>query len=84
MNEPIEQTGTAADPNRHDGHSPGAAMAIGERFKMSSLGTARNRRLAGRQGTIVGNSRLNRSIRVLFDGRRTPMSLHPDYIEPIG
>jgi hypothetical protein len=50
---------------------------------MSMLGAARNKHLAGKEGLVVGNSRLNRSVRVLFDGRRTPMSLHPDYIEPI-
>ena len=49
---------------------------------MSSLGAARHPRLADKEGTIVGASRLNSSIRVLFDGRKTPISLHRDYIEP--
>jgi hypothetical protein len=60
---------------------PDAAGVIGGRFKMSSLGAARNPNFAGKEGTIVGNSRLNCSIRVLFDGRKTPISLHRDYIE---
>jgi hypothetical protein len=59
------------------------SIVIGERCKMSSLGDTRNPRLAGREGTVVGISRLNSSIRVLFDGRKTPMSLHKNYIEPI-
>jgi hypothetical protein len=50
---------------------------------MSPLGVARNPRLAEKEGTVVGSSRLNSSVRVLFDGRETPMSLHRDYIEPI-
>jgi hypothetical protein len=50
---------------------------------MSALGAARNPRLAEREGTIVGTSRHNSSIRVLFDGRKTPMSLHRDYIRQI-
>jgi hypothetical protein len=63
--------------------STASPIVIGARFKMSVLGAARNPRLAGKEGTIVGSSRLNSSIRVLFDGRRTPMSLHRDYIEQI-
>ena len=60
-----------------------ASIAIGERCKLTSLGDARNPRLAGRQGTVVGSGRLNSSVRVLFDGRKTPMSLHKNYIEPV-
>jgi hypothetical protein len=58
-------------------------IAKGVRFKMSILGAAHNPRLAQKEGTVVGNSRLNNSVRVLFDGRKTPMSLHRDYITPI-
>ena len=50
---------------------------------MSTLGAARNPQLAEKEGTVVGNSRLNKSVRVLFDGRKTPMSLHRDYIQVI-
>ena len=58
-------------------------LPIGTRVKISALGAARNPRLAQKQGTIIGSSRLNRSVRVLFDGRKSPMSLHRDYIEQI-
>jgi hypothetical protein len=61
-------------------HSP---LPMGTRFKMSALGAARNPRLAQKQGTVIGGSRLNRSVRVMFDGRKSPMSLHRDYIEQI-
>jgi len=67
---------------RSGDRSTASSIVIGARFKISVLGAARNPRLAGREGTIVGSSRLNSSVRVLFDGRRTPMSLHRDYIEP--
>jgi hypothetical protein len=50
---------------------------------MSVLGAARNPRLAEKEGIIVGSSRLNSSVRVLFEGRKSPMSLHRDYIEEI-
>jgi hypothetical protein len=58
-------------------------IAIGTRFRLSILGAARNPRLAEKEGTVIGNSRLNNSVRVLFDGRKTPMSLHREYIKPI-
>lgn len=58
-------------------------VLIGARFRMSVLGAARNPRLAEKEGTIVGSSRINSSIRVLFDGRKSPISLHRDYIERI-
>jgi hypothetical protein len=60
-----------------------SSFVIGARFKMSALGAARNPRLAEKAGAIVGGSRLNSSVRVLFDGRKSPMSLHRDYIEQI-
>jgi hypothetical protein len=71
------------DPSIRRKNPSTTSIAIGARFRMSLLGSTRNRRLAGKEGTIVGNSRLNSSVRVLFDGRKTPISLHRDYIEPI-
>jgi hypothetical protein len=68
---------------RSDDRSTAAPLAIGARFRMSTLGAARNPRLADKEGTIVGGSRLNSSVRVLFDGRKSPMSLHRDYIKLI-
>jgi hypothetical protein len=60
-----------------------SSLVIGTRFKMSVLGAARNPRLAEKEGIIVGSSRINSSVRVLFEGRKSPMSLHRDYIEEI-
>jgi hypothetical protein len=60
-----------------------APIAIGARFRMSALGAARSPRLAKKEGTIVGCSRLNSSIRILFDGSKSPISLHRDYVEQI-
>jgi hypothetical protein len=56
-------------------------ILIGARVKLSALGLARNPHLSQRQGTVIGSSRLNGSVRVLFDERKTPISLHRDYIE---
>jgi hypothetical protein len=68
---------------RGDGRSVVRPIVKGARFRMSTLGAERNPRLAEKEGTIVGGSRLNSSIRVLFDGRKSPMSLHRDYIRLI-
>jgi hypothetical protein len=62
---------------------PGTPIAIGDRFRMSALGAARSPRLAKKEGTIVGVSRINSSLRVLFDGSKSPISLHRDYVEQL-
>jgi hypothetical protein len=58
-------------------------IAVGTRFKLSKLGRARNPRIKSMEGTIVGESQYKSSIRVVLDGRKTPLSLHRDYIELI-
>jgi hypothetical protein len=79
-----EQSGKLAQySNRSDLGSATSPIVVGARFRMSALGAARNPHLAEKVGTIVGSSRLNTSLRVLFDGRKSPMSLHRDYIEQI-
>jgi hypothetical protein len=50
---------------------------------MSALGASRSPRLAKKEGTIVGGSRINSSLRVLFDGSKSPISLHRDYVEQL-
>jgi hypothetical protein len=69
--------------NQRTDRGPAASIAMGERVRMSALGAARSPRLAKKEGTIVGGSRLNSSIRVLFDGSKSPMSLHRDYVEQL-
>jgi hypothetical protein len=58
-------------------------IAIRMRVKMSALGSARCPRLADKEGVIVGGGRFQSSIRVLFDGSKSPTSLHRDYVEQI-
>jgi hypothetical protein len=53
-------------------------VRIGARFRINERAGPR---LAGKEGTIIGRSRQNSSIRVLLDGSKSPISLHPDYIE---
>lgn len=73
----------AQNLNQSNVHSSKAPIATGARFRMSALGAARCPRLATKEGTIVGCSRLNSSIRVLFDGSKSPISLHRDYAEQL-
>jgi hypothetical protein len=79
----IDDSLIVVDSTRSRNPSTPSSIAVGVRCRMSLLGSTRNQRLAGKEGVVVGNSRLNSSVRVLFDGRRTPVSLHRDYIEPI-
>ena len=58
-------------------------IAIGTRFRMSELGAVRCPRLAGKVGTVVGMSRYNTGLTVLFDGNKSSTCLHRDYILPI-
>ncbi len=58
-------------------------IAIGDHFRMSRLGAARCRRLAEKTGTVVGGSIYSSSVSVLFDGNKSPTTLHRDYIELI-
>jgi hypothetical protein len=77
----IAALGIAAIAIRSD-RRQASRIFIGARIKMSKLGRLRNRHFAEKVGTVVGSGRLNSSFRVLFDGRKTPITLHEDYIEP--
>ena len=77
----IAALGVAVNAIQSDGRQA-SRISIGVRVKMSKLGRLRNRHFAKKIGTIVGSGRLNSSFRVLFDGRKTPITLHEDYIEP--
>jgi hypothetical protein len=53
------------------------------RIRMSALGAARCPNLAGREGVVVGAGRYPSTVRVMFDGFRSPTSLHSTYIEAV-
>ncbi|MGY2904782.1 hypothetical protein [Bradyrhizobium sp. URHC0002] len=55
-------------------------IAVGTRFKISKLGAVRCPKLADKMGIVVGLSRHNTGITVLFDGDRRPTCLHMGYI----
>jgi hypothetical protein len=53
------------------------------RVRMTALGAARCPNLAGREGVVVGAGRYHSTVRVLFDGFKSPTSLHRTYIEAV-
>jgi hypothetical protein len=60
-----------------------SAFKIGDRVQLSSLGRSRSPKLAERSGSVVGLARNSQSVRVLFDGRKTPALLHLSYVQSI-
>jgi len=50
---------------------------------MSALGASRCPNLAGREGIVVGSGRYRSTVRVMFDGFKSPASLHSTYIEAV-
>ncbi len=53
------------------------------RVRMSALGAVRCPNLAGREGVVVGAGRYRSTVRVLFDGFKSPTSLHATYVEAV-
>ena len=58
-------------------------LSIGVRIRMSALGASRCARLANKTGTIVGGSVYVNSVSVLFDGNRSPTTIHREYVEVV-
>jgi hypothetical protein len=53
------------------------------RVRMSALGAVRCPNLAGREGVVVGAGRYRSTVRVMFDGFKSPTSLHSTYVEAV-
>lgn len=71
---------TPSHPEPPDERPPLPRMT---RVRMSALGAARCPNLAGREGVIVGSGRYRSIVRVMFDGFKSPTSLHGTYIEAV-
>jgi hypothetical protein len=50
---------------------------------LTALGEMRCQNLAGREGVVVGAGRYRSTVRVIFDGFKSPTSLHNTYIEAV-
>jgi hypothetical protein len=73
----------ALSSSRSPAAPPEERLSPRTRIRMSVLGAARCPNLAGREGVVVGAGRYHSTVRVLFDGFRSPTSLHRTYIEPV-
>ena len=51
------------------------------RVRLSALGAMRCPNLAGREGVIIGSGHYRSTVRIIFDGFKSPTSLHRTYIE---
>ncbi|TKV73674.1 hypothetical protein FDV58_36305 [Bradyrhizobium elkanii] len=55
---------------------------IGDRVHLSELGTSRLKKAPAKTGRVVGAGKASKlAFRVLFDGMKTPVSLHQSYLE---
>jgi hypothetical protein len=59
------------------------ALPARTRVRMSALGAIRCPNLAGREGVIIGSGHYRSTFRIMFDGFKSPTSLHSTYIEPM-
>jgi hypothetical protein len=58
-------------------------FSVGDRFKLSELGSVRCPRLATKVGTVSRVVQNSSAIGVRFDGNKNSTNIHRDYIEPI-
>jgi hypothetical protein len=63
-------------------HPHNNELKVGSRFRLSALGAKRCHRFKSQTGVIVGLSPTGSSLRVTFEGRRQPVTLHESYVEP--
>jgi len=64
-----------------DNDPPRPEFAIGSRCEFRA-GGRRSLRLQGRQGTVVGFAQTGNAVRVVFDGFKSPQTLHLSYLVP--
>ncbi|OKO67377.1 hypothetical protein [Bradyrhizobium sp. NAS96.2] len=55
---------------------------IGDKVRLSQLGADRIRKAPSKTGRVVGAGKASKlAFRVLFDGMKSPVSLHQSYLE---
>ena len=54
---------------------------IGSRVRLTELGRFRCPRFPNQVGIVVGYSRFNSAVQVRFEGRKSSVVLHADYVE---
>lgn len=58
-------------------------FSLGDRVRVSALGAKRCPRLTGKSGTVVGRSVYVNSVAILFDGNKSPRTIHSAYLEAV-
>jgi hypothetical protein len=76
----VAGTKRQSDPNAPD-EPP--VLRKDTRVRLSTLGAVRCPNLIGRDGVVVGSGRYRSTVRVLFDGFKSPTSLHNTYVEAV-
>lgn len=61
-----------------EGAAQKAKLQIGSRIEVKS---AAGPRLSGRTGQVIGSGYHPRSVRIVLDGSRSPITLHFTYVE---
>jgi ribosomal protein L21E len=54
---------------------------VGDRVQLSRRGRLRSPKFGESLGTVIGMTRNSRSVRVLFDDRKTSVALHFSYLQ---
>jgi hypothetical protein len=54
---------------------------VGDRVRLSELGRVRAPKMSAKAGTVIGFARLSSGVKVLFDERKSPTTLHFSYLE---
>lgn len=55
-------------------------LEVGDRVRLSELGESRTLRAAVKTGKVVGFGHSDTRVRVRFDGRSQPITLHRSYL----
>jgi hypothetical protein len=56
-------------------------LSKGDRVHLSELGCSRHPRDSDKKSTIVGQTRYPNSLRTIWDGSRSPVTMHKDYLQ---
>lgn len=55
---------------------------VGDQVRLNELGTSRMKKARSKTGRVIGSGKNSKqTIRVLFEGLKTPVSLHQSYLE---
>lgn len=56
-------------------------LEVGARCRLTELGKLRSPKLASKVGSVSKKARAKNQVHLLFDGNKTPITLHRTYVE---